>query len=142
MRTVKLVEPPEAFGRVLRRTDRDLRNAHMQRVPGYDYTARGMAIEHPDGVQATTIFFPEGKDAAADRATKIGWIDCTALWKNGPLPEPPEKIEDEPPPLEPTAEMLKEMTWPQIQALAKERGTRQTGSRDMVERGIIESFAE
>ena len=82
MRAVTIVQPPDpsTYETVMRRLDRDPLFAHQQRFASYDCLVKGMAVEHPDGKVATTLFFPSGKQSSVIRARRVGWIDVTSLW--------------------------------------------------------------
>lgn len=73
------IPEPGTYHRVLRRYDRDPRHAHQQHFVSYDVSLRAVAAEM-GGKVAMTLFFPKGKDAAAHRATRQGWVDCTQEW--------------------------------------------------------------
>lgn len=109
MPRLRLADPPEpgTYGRVLRRYDRD---PMLQiRLSAYDANVKSRPIEM-FGVAAPTLFMPPGKNAAADRALKIGWKDETEAWAAHLAGEPdprakpaapsPGKVED--PPVEET----------------------------------------
>lgn len=69
---------PETYGRVFRRYDRA---AWMPlRFVGYDVSLAAAPVDM-FGVVACTLFFPPGKNAAADRALRYGWKDETARWR-------------------------------------------------------------
>tara|TARA_R110000824_G_scaffold63911_1_gene167504 strand:- start:301 stop:744 length:444 start_codon:yes stop_codon:yes gene_type:complete len=140
---------PQSYGRVLRRTDRDVCLAANMRYSSYDCSLPALAVEHPDGIKALTLFFPEGKNAAAHRATRLGWVDVTASWRVSPLQIAEvieERVEVAPSAVadrsskKPTEEGLAKMTWSGIRALAKERGTSVRGSRANVESALLASF--
>jgi hypothetical protein len=144
-------EIPTTYGRVLRRTDRDVRLAVNMRYASYDCNLPAIATTHPDGVEALTLFFPEGKEAAAHRATRLGWVDVTESWRaeEAPSPEPVEEVRDAAPSAvaetstskaTPTEGALAKMTWTALRALAKERGVSTRGSRDSVEAAVLASF--
>jgi hypothetical protein len=79
MPTIRPVEPPApgTYGRVLRRYDRD---PMLQiRFSAYDANIKAKPVEM-FGRVAATLFFPPGRDAAALRATKVGWVDETDAW--------------------------------------------------------------
>lgn len=144
--TVTPVAPPDpsTYCAVMRRLDRDPRHAHQQRFNSYDVSLRAKVIEHPDGKVAMTLFFPVGKDSSVIRARRAGWIDVTKLWSptedakaSSPAPANPAVAPGAGSPL---SESLRAMTWPALQELARERGSRQTGSRDAVEAGILASY--
>lgn len=65
---------PASYGRVLRRYDRD--PGLPIRFSGYDVSIVSKPIE-AHGRVAPTLFFPKGKEAAAQRATRLGWRDET-----------------------------------------------------------------
>ena len=136
---------PESFGRVLRRTDRDVRLAANMRYTSYDVNLSALDVEHPDGVRALTLFFPTGKDAAAHRATRLGWVDVTEKW-TGDEPSPPVEAAVAPSEVAdrtakaPTEEALAKMTWGALRTLAKDRGVSARGSRDDVEAAVLASF--
>lgn len=73
---------PSGTTRILRRYDRDLRIP--QQFVGYDCVVKARVVEL-GGKKAHTLFFPEGKEAAAHRASRVGWIDETAAL-TGPAP--------------------------------------------------------
>jgi hypothetical protein len=138
---------PETFGRVLRRTDRDVRLAANMRFSSYDVSLAAVAVEHPDGVQALTLFFPVGKDSAAHRATRLGWVDVTDEWTK-PKPSAPVAAAVEEAPsqvadrasMAPTEEALRKMTWSALRTLAKDRSVSARGSREDVEAAVLASF--
>ena len=75
------------YSRVLRRYDRDPRHAHQMRFASYDVNLRAVAAAM-DGVTAPTLFFPLGKERAADRATRecaTSPTMATARFSNEPL---------------------------------------------------------
>lgn len=74
-----VIPEPGTYGRVMLRRDYDPRSAHQQIYTAYDVSLRAVAAEL-GGEVCTMIFFPIGKDAAAHRASRLNWIDCTAAW--------------------------------------------------------------
>lgn len=68
---------PETYGRVLRRYDRA--PGFPARFASYDVNLKSIPVEM-DGRVARTLFFPRGKEAAAARACKVGWLDVTERW--------------------------------------------------------------
>ena len=66
------VPDPSTWCRALRRYDRDPRLPMM--YASYSVTIRAKPVEI-DGRVALTLFFPNGRESAADRALKLGWID-------------------------------------------------------------------
>lgn len=144
---------PTTYGRVLRRTDRDVRLAANMRYASYDCNLPAIATTHPDGVEALTLFFPEGKEAAAHRATRLGWVDVTESWRaeDAPTPEPVEEVRGAAPSAvaetststskaTPTEGALAKMTWTALRLLAKERGVSTRGARESVEAAVLASF--
>lgn len=135
---------PTNYGRVLRRTDRDVRLSANMRYASYDVNLRAIAVEHPDGVQALTLFFPSGKDAAAQRATRLGWVDVTDAWRRKPAspdPDPVSVQEASVPKVEaPSKQTLAKMAWSALRGLAKERGVAAKGSRESVEAAVLASY--
>lgn len=77
MESEKNINNGEPYGRVLRRYDRA--PTVSLRYCGYDVSLKSSPHEL-EGKVALTIFFPPGKDAAADRARKLGWVDETEKW--------------------------------------------------------------
>ena len=129
MTTPQIDSPPAegTYGRVLRRTDRDVRWARQQRYTSYDVSIKGRAIEHPDGIVAITLFFPVGKEIAAQRACMIGWSDVTDEWRAGlPL----------------TAELLRGMEWTDLRTAAARFGVYAGGKRPDIEARIIEKLED
>ena len=118
---------PSEFSRVLRRYDRDPRV--QLRFSGYDCTVRSMVVEL-GGVSAPTLFFPVDKEAAAERATFVGWKDETAAWhaEHGGPPRPSIK---------PLIHALENMEWNSLRSYATERGIEASGKRDAVINRII-----
>jgi len=53
--------------------------SHQIHYTGYDVALRAVAADL-DGEVAPTLFFPKGKNAAAHRATRLGWTDVTERW--------------------------------------------------------------
>jgi hypothetical protein len=139
---------PESFGRVLRRTDRDVRLAANMRYASYDVNLPALDVQHPDGVRALTLFFPAGKETAAMRATRYGWVDVTEAWNRGEEPPAPVEAARESAPsmvadrraAAPSEEALAKMTWGALRTLAKERGVPARGSREDVEAAVLASF--
>lgn len=80
MPKVRPVTPPDVatIGRVLRRYDR------APWLPlvfaGYDCRVSAVPAECY-GVVAATLFFPPGRDVAADRALRYGWRDESARYR-------------------------------------------------------------
>jgi len=70
------VPDPSTWCRALRRYDRDPRLPMM--YASYSVTIRAKPVEI-DGRVALTLFFPNGRESAADRALKLGWIDETDI---------------------------------------------------------------
>ncbi len=68
------VPDPSTWCRALRRYDRDPRLPMM--YASYNVTIKAKAVE-VDGKIALTLFFPNGRENAAERALKLGWIDET-----------------------------------------------------------------
>lgn len=142
---------PETYARVLRRTDRDVRLAANMRYSSYDCNLPAISTKHPDGVEALTLFFPVGKEAAAHRATRLGWVDVTDSWRaeTTPSPESISETRDAAPSAvaetstskaTPTEGALAKMTWNALRKLAKERGVSTRGSREAVEALVLASF--
>jgi len=110
--------PAGSFGRVLRRTDRDVKLlAGQTTFTGYNVRVCARGITHPDGIEALTLFFPKDKDAAAHRAGNFGWHDVTSMWSDKQTARP-----------ESIAEMAA-MKWPAILALAEENGVTASGKK-------------
>ena len=128
MQTVQIDSPPKlgTYGRVLRRLDRDPRFATQQKFVSYDTHLRGRAIKHPDGKVALTMFFPVGKETAAERGCKIGWIDVTDEWHDGrPL----------------TEEEIHGLEWLDLRKKAVKLGLSAKGGRPEVEARMIAKMA-
>jgi len=132
------IPEPNTYGKVLRRTDRDPRLAHQIRYVGYDVTLRAVAAEL-DGKTAPMIFFPEGKDAAAHRATRLGWVDVTDKWNEaiGRKLDPQYAAKQ----LSALRHTVKSMGWHALRAYAKERNIVGTGERSEIEARVMEWHA-
>lgn len=85
---------PDAYGRVLRRYDRDARLPI--RFAGYDVNLTSRPVE-AHGRVAPTLFFPKGKEAAAHRATRLGWKDETESFRAHLRGEPAPGAKPTPP---------------------------------------------
>lgn len=122
------------YSRVLRRYDRDPRHAHQMRFASYDVNLRAVAATM-NGVTAPTLFFPLGKEHAADRATRVGWRDETAAWHtalgNALTPEAEQQVAL-------VAEQIAALGWNELRAYAVEAGIEQHGKRAEVEARIVE----
>ncbi len=68
------VPDPATWCRALRRYDRDPRLPML--YASYNVTIKAKPVE-VDGKVALTLFFPIGRENAAERAMKLGWIDET-----------------------------------------------------------------
>lgn len=121
------IPEPGTYNRVLRRYDRDPRYAHQQRFASYNVNLRAVAAEM-DGQVAMTLFFPPGKETAAARATRVGWIDCTEAWM-AMLAGPPVPSE--------FAKMLGGLPWNALIRYATGRGVDHKGKRPQVEARIL-----
>lgn len=77
MGTGETINNGQPYGRVLRRYDCSPKLA--MRYCGYDVSLKSAAHEL-NGKVALTLFFPPGKENAADRARKLGWVDETEAW--------------------------------------------------------------
>lgn len=122
------------YSRVLRRYDRDPRHAHQMRFASYDVNLRAVAAAM-DGVTAPTLFFPLGKEHAADRATRVGWKDETAAWHAalGKVLTPESEQQ-----AQAIEQQVQGMGWNELRQYAVEIGVEQSGKRSEVEARIIE----
>ena len=125
---------PDTYNRVLRRYDRDPRHAHQMRFASYDVNLRAVAADM-DGVVAPTLFFPHGKETAADRALRVGWREATADW-NRALGRKPS--DDQQAQLDQLASAVEAMDWNTLRAWASERGLDCTGKRADLEARALE----
>jgi hypothetical protein len=125
---------PDSYNRVLRRYDRDPRHAHQQRFASYDVNLRAVAAEL-DGVVAMTLFFPRGRETAADRALRQGWLDATADWNRalGRKPDPAQQDR-----LDALTHAVEAMDWNGLRKYASERGLDTSGKRPDVEARVLE----
>ena len=132
MTTTTLDTPPDAgsYGRVLRRPGLDLSQALNTRFVGYDCVVKARAVQHHDGRPAVTLFFPTGFDNAADRAAKLGWEDVTEAYARW-------RAESDGPP---ARESLMDADWSDVVALARRRGTKQSGTREEVVDALLDSW--
>lgn len=115
-------KPPEKYGRVLRRYDRDA--ALPIRFTGYDTSVVSQPIEM-HGRVAPTLFFPPGREAAAHRATRLGWRDETEAFGAHVRGEPDPRVRPAPP--APTPEPTAEETRPPAPGLGAVRAPALTG---------------
>jgi hypothetical protein len=118
----------EQIGRVLRRYDRT--HTLPMRFASYDVNIVAVPYEM-NGISACTLFFPKGKDHAANRACKLGWHDETAKWrvKVG--------IDSD---KEPMADFTN-LGWHDLRKLASSKGIDLSGKRPDIERRLKEHFA-
>jgi len=125
---------PDTYNRVLRRYDRDPRHAHQMRYASYDVNLRAVAADL-DGVVAPTLFFPPGKEAAADRALRVGWRDATADWNRalGRKPDPAQQDR-----LDALTHAVESMDWNALRAYASQHGLDCTGKRADVQGRVLE----
>lgn len=117
----------EQVGRVLRRFDR----LHTMPLRFAAYDVNLSAISYViDGVRACTLFFPKGRDHAANRALKLGWIDETDKWRiQVGLDAPAEKEVD-----------FSDLGWHQLRKLASSKGLDLSGRRPDIENRLKEYF--
>ena len=118
------IPEPGTYGRVLRRYDRDPRYAHQQRFASYDVNLRAVAAEM-SGRVAMTLFFPTGKEQAAQRATMVGWLDCTDEWQAHLSRAALTPVQ-----------RLSAMPWNDLLSLAAEHGIDRSGRRPVVEERV------
>lgn len=118
-------EKAQQYCKVLRRYDRSPKLDI--RFSGYDITLKSVPFEI-DGVTALTLFFPVGKENAALRATKLGWIDETELYEKRVLGKTVEQDSSD----------IKEMSWHQLRKHAAKLGLDLTGKREDIESRILE----
>jgi len=117
----------EQVGRVLRRYDR-LHTMPM-RFASYDVNLKAISYEL-GGVLACTLFFPKGRDHAADRALKLGWIEETEKWKiQVGLQTSRENAPD-----------FKNLNWHEIRKLASSKGLDLSGKRPDIELRLKDYF--
>ena len=113
------------YSRVLRRYDRspDI----PMRFASYDVNLNSRS-EVLEGKRALTLFFPPGKENAAARATKLGWIDETERWNaaHGNLTENTKDPE------------WKNLNWNQFRKYAGSRGIDLSGKRADIENRLVE----
>ena len=84
---------------------------------------------------APTLFFPLGKEHAAHRATRVGWVDVTAEWHRALGAELTPEAEQQ---VALLAGQIKALAWNELRAYAVQEGIEQHGKRAEVEQRIIE----
>lgn len=116
-RPVVPVDPPDrsTWSRVLRRYDRDPRLPW--RVTSYDVNVEAQPVSL-NGRIAPTIFVPHGREAAAHRATRLGWIDETEAWDRAMSQSAPVEAAPEPLVGDALREHLQGMRWHTLLSLA------------------------
>jgi hypothetical protein len=139
-RAIVLDTPPPvgSFGRVLRRYDRDPAGA-PPRFASYSTHIKSKRIVL-DGRCAFTLFFPKTSagNAAAHRATRLGWKDETEAYmasindeNNAPIarnvPMQPGAVEH----------AVKGMTWNALRTEAKAHGINAKAPRGVIEKAVI-----
>lgn len=134
MHHASVVPEPNTYHRVLRRTDRDPRYSHQMRFASYDVNLRAVAVEL-GGVTAPTLFFPKGKEKAADRALRVGWVDVTREWHEylGNKLPPERELE-----LNRELDRVLSLDWNALKGWAKERDLDCSGKRPDVEHRVRE----
>lgn len=118
----KLINKGRPYGRVLRRYDRSPKIP--MRFASYDVSINSSA-QDLDGVIALTLFFPVGKDVAAKRALKFGWIDETEKWNLQYNQNPGETH-------------WSKLSWHEFRAYARAKGIDLSGKRPEIESRLIE----
>lgn len=118
----------DQVGRVFRRYDR-LHTMPM-RFASYDVNLKAISYEI-EGVKACTLFFPKGKDHAADRALKLGWIEETEKWRQEVgLAEKPT-----------IAQTFGHLNWHELRKLASSKGLDLSGKRNDIESRLSDYFS-
>ena len=130
---MRSIPEPGTYGRVLRRYDRA---AHLPlRFASYDVNIVAVPAEL-NGTMAATLFFPCGKEIAAQRALRLGWQDETDLWMKwvGAGQEAAGGT------TAPLGHALSQMEWNDLTAYARKLKLKSSGKRPEVEARIIAHF--